>query len=731
MSHAPNRTSRLRGAPPSSAGLHLSFAALPAAVALAVFGAIPGLGAKAPTIASTSAASHPVAAHHPHGPATTVEARWTRTPPTDRRSSHYVSNRPPLCPSPLVPLPIRAIAPRGWLRRQLELQADGLHGRLGEVSRFLKKEDNSWLAPEGLGKHGWEEVPYWLKGYVHCAALLNRADLLREASVWIEGALASQRPDGWFGPVKAKPTLKSTEGEHDLWPNMVMLCCLQSHHERTGDPRVLDLMRRYFRWQLAYPEERFLPPHWQQQRAADNLWSVYWLYNRIGEDWLLELAHKIHRRTADWTSGLQSPHNVNIAQAFDGPAIYWQQSGDPRHLLAAERNWRAVRDTYGQVPGGMFGADEQCRPGHTGPRQAVETCGIVEEMLSDEQLLQVTGDASWADRAEEVAFNSFPATMTPDIRALRYLTAPNQPLSDSASKAPGIRNAGPMFLMSANRYRCCQHNFGHGWPYFASSLWFATGDDGLAAAFYCESEVAARVGAEGRQIRLREHTRYPFDERVCLALSTDAAVRFTLYLRLPAWCRVPRITVNGKAVSIGIRETPPQAEATGYVALTATWNDGDTIELELPMTLEIRRWEKNRGYASVHRGPLAYSLRIAEDYRRAGGSDAWPHWELWPASPWNYGLAYGADGSAPRIEVVRRPWPDDDQPFSQAGTPLLLRTKGRRIPEWKLDPRGLIEEIERNPVASDQPVEDIELVPLGAARLRISAFPVTMDKARL
>ena len=65
-----------------------------------------------------------------------LEAFLVASPPTDRRNAHYVSNRAPLAPSPLVQLPIKAIKPRGWLRKQLELQAEGFHGHLGQISAF-------------------------------------------------------------------------------------------------------------------------------------------------------------------------------------------------------------------------------------------------------------------------------------------------------------------------------------------------------------------------------------------------------------------------------------------------------------------------------------------------------------------------------------------------------------------------------------------------------------------
>src|SRR5205807_1159009 len=86
-------------------------------------------------------------------------------PDTRSPNEHYVSNRKPLAPSPLVKLPIGTIKPRGWLRKQLELQAEGFHGRLDELSKFLKKENNAWLSKKGGGQSGWEELPYWLNGF--------------------------------------------------------------------------------------------------------------------------------------------------------------------------------------------------------------------------------------------------------------------------------------------------------------------------------------------------------------------------------------------------------------------------------------------------------------------------------------------------------------------------------------------------------------------------------------
>ena len=66
-------------------------------------------------------------------------------------------------------------------------------------------------------------------------------------------------------------------------------------------------------------------------------------------------------------------------------------------------------------------------------------------------------------------------------------------------------------------------------------------------------------------------------------------------------------------------------------------------------------------------------------------------------------------------------------PFTSDGVPIQLKAKARRIPEWQLDRYGLVATLQDSPVKSDQPTETVSLIPMGAARLRISAFPMIGD----
>jgi len=632
---------------------------------------------------------------------------------TARADDFYTGNRPPLLPSPLIKLPLGAVRPEGWIRQQMELMAEGFSGRLTEISQWCRFDGSAWASAKGEGEFGWEELPYWLRGFTALAYVLQDQRLIAEAQRWIDPILSSQDAEGWFGP-------RANRERPDLWPNMVAMFALRSHYEATGDERVIPLMTKYFRWQMTLPIERYLPESWQKWRGGDNLDSIYWLYNHTGEAWLLDLARLNHERTADWAGGIPTWHGVNITQGFREPGEYYQQTHDVRYLKATERNYDTAIGEYGQAPGGMFGADENCRPGYTDPRQAAETCSMAEIMNSFEMLLAITGDPAWADRCEEVAFNSLPASQMPDYKGLHYLTAPNMVQLDKENKSPGVQNGGCMLAYNPHDYRCCQHNIAFAWPYFAERLWMATPGNGLAAVFYAPSEVKARVG-KGAEVRITETTDYPFGETVEFRLAMAGTAQFPLMLRIPAWCERARIKVNGKAVKLATR---PSSWAT----LKRIWHDDDVVTLEFPMAIRVKTWEKNKSAVSVYRGPLAYSLRIGERWARFGGTDEWPAFEVFPTTPWNYGLVLDARDPDASFEVHRKPGALAKQPFDVNAAPIEITAKARKIPAWQME-GGLVGQLQQSPAKSAEPVETITLIPMGCARLRISAFPIVGDGA--
>ena len=619
--------------------------------------------------------------------------------PPAGRGGHYVPQRAPLRPVPFQKLPPGAIEPRGWLAQQLELQIDGLCGRYDEISDFLVYETNGWVDP---AQGAWEELPYWLRGFGDLGYVTGNTGVLTRTQRWMEGILGTQAADGWFGPERLRTSLESGP---DFWPGMPLLAAFRSWYEYSGDERVIPFMSKYLGFQNTQPPEVF-NRSWGAFRWGDNIDSAYWLYNRTGDEWLLDLVTKMHSGSADYVNGIPTWHNVNLAQGFREPLQYWLLSGDEKHRAATYRNYATVMGLYGQFPGGGFAGDENSRAGFGDPRQGFETCGIVELMHSCELLTRFTGDRAWTDRCEELAFNSLPASYDPQQQVMHYITCANSVQLDDQPKHGQFQNPFPMqaYKYGVHQYRCCPHNYGMGWPYYAQELWLATTDNGLAASMYAASKVTARVGAAGETVSIVQDTEYPFSDRI--SFTVQGAARFPLYLRRPGWAHDVSVKVNGQPVHV----------SGDWLKLDRTWRSGDRVELVLPMRTSTRVWDDNQRPVSVDRGPLTYSLQIDERYERIGGTDEWPELSVYPESPWNYGLVAGA-----RFDVVRRD--AGANPFTAEGVPVALTTQARRLPQWETDTEDGVGLLQPGPARSEEPVETVTLIPMGAARLRVTSFP--------
>ncbi|MFH1008961.1 MAG: beta-L-arabinofuranosidase domain-containing protein [Candidatus Latescibacterota bacterium] len=640
-------------------------------------------------------------------------------PGTEASNAFYPANRAPLLPSPLSKLPLGSVRPKGWLKHELDLMINGMTGRLMEVSDFLKPE-NGWF---GGDQEGWEEQGYWFRGFHDLAVLTGDERLLEEAHRWIEAVITSQDADGYFGASIHK-CLVGENGQQvcDLWPHMVMLDAVISHHEHTEDPRVIPMMTRFFEFCRDLDEEQFIPiivtaefgswkPCIQRSRAGDMLPHLYWLYNHTGQTWLLDLATRFHEHTAPPADEWLDHHIVNFTQRFRYPGNYYVQSKAARHLATTDYWYTQHLTTWGQQPRGIFAADELIRTGCTDPRQGFETCGMTEFAKSFYLLGRITGDPKYADRCEDVMLNHFPVSQTPDRKGLHYLTASNQPQLD-ASGEHEYQNKGRQISYSPHDYRCCQHNVAMGWPWYVQNLWQATSDNGLAAWLYGACDVTAQVG-EGAVVTLHEETDYPFEGAAAMTIETSEPVAFPLYLRVPRWCRGFSVVLNGQPLDAA-------PDPGTYLRLERIWSDGDTITIAMPMTISLTEWPRN-GSVTVDRGPLSYSVKIEEEWRRCGGTDEWPEWEVFPTTPWNWGLLLDREDPGASL-AVKEKGKVSDQPWTVEAAPIEIRARGKRIPTWGLE-NETVEEVKNSPVASNCPEEEITLIPLGCARLRMSCFP--------
>ena len=644
---------------------------------------------------------------------------------------NYVYGRTPLRQNPYIELPLGAIKPEGWLKEMLIRQKNGTTGNLDKLYPSVMGKRNGWLGGDG---DQWERGPYWIDGLLPLAYILNDKELIVKVKPWIEWTLKSQQADGYFGPAKdysPEPGIQR-DNSHDWWPKIVMLKVLKQYYSATGDQRVIKLLTNYFRYQLKELPARPLDhwSFWARYRAGDNLMVVYWLYNITGDKFLLDLADLLHKQTFDYTGSFLntdllardgSIHGVNLAEGMKEPIIYYQHHTDKKYLEATEKSYADLRK-YDEMANGMFGADESLHGNN--PTQGSELCTAVEMMFTLENTLEITGDVSYADHLEKIAFNALPAQVDENLTDRQYFQQANQVMVTQADRNFDINHSGTDVCYGLlTGYACCTSNMHQGWPKFTQNLWYATADKGIAALVYSPSEVKVNV-ANNVAVSVKEETNYPFSGSIKFTINTNSKspVTFPFHLRIPEWCKKANIKVNGK-----VEQEP---DGSQVVKISREWKSGDVVELELPMHIRQNRWYENS--VSVERGPLVYALKIGQDIKKVKNEKDTINYgnsfyEVKPTTLWNFGLINTPKDKLDEQFKVTETKNTPDYPWTLDAAPIVIKTTGRQIPSWHLynDMAGpLPYSIIYNENVPKQPDQEITLIPYGCTKLRISQFPV-------
>ncbi len=591
----------------------------------------------------------------------------------------------------------KEIKPEGWLRRQLEIQAEGLSGNLHKIWPDIR--DSAWI---GGNREGWERVPYWLDGFIPLAYLLENEEMIATAKKYIDAIISAQESDGWICPCK-----KEKRAKYDAWAIQLICKTLKVYYDCSGDERIPDViynvMKNYYGMLRSGETKLF---KWAKFRWFESFISLNFLYEKYREDWITDLAKIIREQGFDYNTitdswkkpshnWLRKTHIVNIAMMLKSEAVSHGLLGE-EYTDNAEK-LREILDKYNGTCFEGFTGDEVLSG--LDPTRGTECCAVVEQMYSYEELFAETGSNKWAERLEVLAFNALPATLSEDMWTHQYVQQVNQTACQKTMIMAPFSTNGPYahtFGLEPN-FGCCTANFNQGWPKFALSA-FMHKDNKII------SSVMLPCILNEKDVVIRLETDYPFKNKMHYHI--DAKKEFDFIIRIPSFAE--NLKVNGENAEV--RD------------LEITVSQGKTeIELEFAAKPYFKK-RPNNLYA-LQMGSLLFSVPVAyekkmSEYIKKGVERKFPYcdYQFIPETPWNYGYA-GSDFEVIYNEI-------GNVPFSQGNPPVTIKAKMQQI-NWGL--KFPYRSVCRKTPKSTKPVSEIQtidLCPYGCAKLRMTEMPI-------
>lgn len=349
-------------------------------------------------------------------------------------------------------------------------------------------------------------------------------------------------------------------------------------YRATGERRYLELSRFFI-------DERGRQPHYFESEARARGEDPARFH---GRSFTYNQSHLPVREQSEVVG-----HAVRAMYLYCGMADLAGELGDASLRAACERLWENVTLRRLYLTGGI--GPERSNEGFTFdydlPNETAyaETCAGIGLIFWAHRLLQLTGDGRYADVMERALYNGAISGVSLDGERFFY----ENPLA-----SVGNHHRQEWFGCA-----CCPPNIARLLASLGEYL-YSRNETDLAVHLYVQG--AARVPLGGQVVTLTQQTAYPWEGAVALTLALEQPARFGLRLRIPGWCRGARLSVNGAPLVMeGIVRD-------GYARLGREWQDGDRVELDLPMPVERvyahPQVRQNAGRVALQRGPIVYCL---------------------------------------------------------------------------------------------------------------------------
>lgn len=427
----------------------------------------------------------------------------------------------------------------------------------------------------------------------------------------IKKIAAAQQEDGYLNTyfiLKERKRFADLKNKHELYCAGHLFEAAVAHHVSTGKISFLNVATRFadlICQTFASDKKRGVPGHEEIELA---LMKLYWL---TGKKRYLATAKFFIDERGKGSAGRDEyyqdhapfieqkdivGHAVRAVYLMSGAADVYRETEDKVMMDTLEGLWKNMTEKKMYLTGGIGSRHEGEAFGKNyelpNDRAYAETCAAIGNIFWNHRMLQLTGEAKYADIMERALYNGFLSGISLNGKTYFYQNP--------------LQSDGTDRRQSWFECACCPSNISRLLSSLGSYFYSISGE-GLWVHLYGKSKVTANMDKE-RKVVLTQITNYPWSGDINIQVSPDTETSFTLFLRIPAWCKKAEVLVNGEYVEKSVR-------LGSYLPISRVWKQGDEVQLNLSMSvdfLETHPHSSNNGRLAISRGPLIYCIEAAD-----------------------------------------------------------------------------------------------------------------------
>lgn len=637
----------------------------------------------------------------------------------------------------LTKLPLGSVRADGWLLKELQL-VNGLQKRLGTISGLT--ENGARVKGEALSRY--------VRGLVLLSSALDDKHLLDKAQGYLPAVLGAR--DGV--DVDSLDRIFGTD-------KIEGLKAVYDYYQLTGDESALQILRKFFKNQF---NTFSVTPYFHHARARllEEIPAIEAVFKETDAEWLHDLGEKLRETSNDWfklasnfkytgpASRYISPfalkklkkridgymqdngqdpatqlsvdkanaewkrkshqvvvetEGVNIAKAIKYPCVWGKYIGDDELKNHSLKLLNALDKYHGNIFG-TFNSDFRLAGRSSNRGIDVETAVEMLESLVD--VLAETGDNAIADRIERIAFNLIPSVFD-GVGAVEDVLTPNQ-VEASCDVNVHLKESQYGNAYVSSRLTKGALSMLSAYPIFMRSLCFERDGE---LDFKCYAPCTIDTVVDGKRIRIKEDTGYPFRNTVLFKVeSAEGDPELKMNFRVPYGTSMQLVS-GGHVVATG----------TSDISVNCVLKTGSIFMLKLDIPLLVK--ENRDKSVTMSKGNLIMASKLADEIKETAsykGVYKVKFLKKWTFAPI---VAKRKHNGVRRLFDTEEVIVNNivDNPFNTQMPPFELRIRSKNVTDWGYDGNGLVK-IPKKLEFSEESMARL-YVPFGCTRIRISQFP--------